>query len=305
MLDISFAELCIVLLVAIIFVSPKNFPSLFKSMARLYKKSKNSLLDIKEEIEREDKFQELKKIENEFKILKNHARKKYKKNLKKQTLFLSHFKDLRTVLIRSSIIFFVIFISLFPFSNEIYQFFANPLSNQLSLVNGSLISTKLTATFVAPFKITLFVALIISLPLIFSQIWKFVGPGLYKKEKGFILSASIFSFGLFVISLVFVYLVLFPNIFRFFIVTAPGNVDLMIDISQYLEMILALFFAFGIAFQIPIMLIVIVKFKLLSINKIKSNRAYIYVAAFVFAAVFTPPDVISQILACNPSYIFI
>ena len=220
--------------------------------------------------------------------------------MKKQTLFLSHFKDLRSVLVRSSIIFFVIFTILFPFSNEVYEFFATQLINQLSFVNGSLISTKLTATFVAPFKITLFVALIISLPLIFSQIWKFVGPGLYKKEKVFILSASIFSFGLFVIGLVFVYLVLFPNIFRFFIVTAPGNVDLMIDISQYLEMILALFFAFGIAFQIPIILIVIVKFKLLKLNKIKSNRAYIYVAAFVFAAIFTPPDVISQILLAIP-----
>ena len=194
----------------------------------------------------------------------------------------------------------MIFISLFPFSNEIYQFFATPLISQLSSVNGSLISTKLTATFIAPFKITLFVALIISLPLIFSQIWKFVGPGLYKKEKTFILSASIFSFGLFVVGLVFVYLVLFPNIFRFFIAMAPGNVDLMIDISLYLEMILALFFAFGIAFQIPIMLIIIIKFNLLTVDKIKSNRAYVYVGSFIFAAIFTPPDVISQILLAIP-----
>jgi sec-independent protein translocase protein TatC len=154
--------------------------------------------------------------------------------LKKQTLFLSHFKDLRTVLINSSIIFLVIFISLFPFSNEIYQFFALPLINQLSIVNGSLISTKLTATFIAPFKITLFVAFIISLPLIFFQIWKFIGPGLYKKEKVFILSASIFSFGLFLAALFFVYLILFPNIFIFFIVKAPGNVDLIIYIYQYI-----------------------------------------------------------------------
>ena len=220
--------------------------------------------------------------------------------MKKQTLFLSHFKDLRTVLINSSIIFLVIFISLFPFSNEIYQFFALPLINQLSIVNGSLISTKLTATFISPFKITLFVAFIISLPLIFFQIWKFIGPGLYKKEKVFILSASIFSFGLFLAALFFVYLILFPNIFRFFIVTAPGNVDLMIDISQYLEMILALFFAFGIAFQIPIILITIVKFKLISISKINSNRAYIYIGSFIFAAIFTPPDVLSQFLLAIP-----
>ena len=220
--------------------------------------------------------------------------------MKKQTLFLSHFKDLWTVLINSSIIFLVIFISLFPFSNEIYQFFALPLINQLSIVNGSLISTKLTATFIAPFKITLFVAFIISLPLIFFQIWKFIGPGLYKKEKVFILSASIFSFGLFLAALFFVYLILFPNIFRFFIVTAPGNVDLMIDISQYLEMILALFFAFGIAFQIPIILITIVKFKLISISKINSNRAYIYIGSFIFAAIFTPPDVLSQFLLAIP-----
>lgn len=194
----------------------------------------------------------------------------------------------------------MIFISLFPFSNEIYQFFALPLINQLSIVNGSLISTKLTATFIAPFKITLFVAFIISLPLIFFQIWKFIGPGLYKKEKVFILSASIFSFGLFLAALFFVYLILFPNIFRFFIVTAPGNVDLMIDISQYLEMILALFFAFGIAFQIPIILITIVKFKLISISKINSNRAYIYIGSFIFAAIFTPPDVLSQFLLAVP-----
>lgn len=220
--------------------------------------------------------------------------------MKKQTLFLSHFKDLRTVLINSSIIFLVIFISLFPFSNEIYQFFALPLINQLSIVNGSLISTKLTATFIAPFKITLFVAFIISLPLIFFQIWKFIGPGLYKKEKVFILSASIFSFGLFLAALFFLYLILFPNIFRFFIVTAPGNVDLMIDISQYLEMILALFFAFGIAFQIPIILITIVKFKLISVSKINSNRAYIYIGSFIFAAIFTPPDVLSQFLLAIP-----
>jgi sec-independent protein translocase protein TatC len=174
------------------------------------------------------------------------------------------------------------------------------LINQLSIVNGSLISTKLTATFIAPFKITLFVAFIISLPLIFFQIWKFIGPGLYKKEKVFILSASIFSFGLFLAALFFVYLILFPNIFRFFIVTAPGNVDLMIDISQYLEMILALFFAFGIAFQIPIILITIVKFKLISISKINSNRAYIYIGSFIFAAIFTPPDVLSQFLLAIP-----
>jgi len=220
--------------------------------------------------------------------------------LKKQTLILSHFKDLRTVLIKSLIIFLVIFISLFSFSNEIYQFFATPLINQLSIVNGSLISTKLTATFIAPFKITLFVSFIISLPFIFYQIWKFIGPGLYKKEKVFILSASFFSFGLFLIGLFFVYLILFPNIFRFFIIIAPSDVDLLIDISQYLEMILALFFAFGIAFQIPIILISIVKFKLLSIAKIKSNRAYIYISSFIFAAIFTPPDVLSQILLAIP-----
>ena len=220
--------------------------------------------------------------------------------MKKQTLILSHFKDLRTVLIKSLIIFLVIFISLFPLSNEIYQFFATPLVNQLSIVNGNLISTKLTATFIAPFKITLFVSFIISLPLIFYQIWKFIGPGLYKKEKVFILSTSFFSFGLFLVGLFFVYLILFPNIFRFFIIIAPSDVDLMIDISQYLEMILALFFAFGIAFQIPIILISIVKFKLISINKIKSNRAYIYIGSFIFAAIFTPPDVLSQILLAVP-----
>ena len=211
-------------------------------------------------------------------------------------IFFGHFSELRSTAIKSLFIYLSAFIVLAPFANEIYSFFSKPLLDQLVLLNGSIISTKLTATFIVPIKICAYCALIISLPLIFFQIWKFVSPGLYKKEKNFFLWTLIFGFLLFLSGTFFVYFLIFPLIFNFFISIAPTDVDLMIDISNYLQMIISLFLAFGLAFEVPLFLITAVKFNLIKIEKLKKIRPYIVVASFIFGAVFTPPDVISQIL---------
>ena len=214
--------------------------------------------------------------------------------------FLFHFVELRSTLIKSFFCFGFIFVSIAPFSNDIYNFFAEPLLSQLEYLNGSIIATKLTATFIVPFKITAFVALLTSLPLIFFQIWKFIAPGLFKKEKLLFLGVFFSGYCLFLLSAMFAYWVVFPSIFRFFVMMTPSGVNLMVDISSYLEMILALFLAFGIAFQIPVILVAMVKLKWVSIVQLKKNRSYLIIGAFVFGAIFTPPDVISQILLAIP-----
>ncbi|MDG2252766.1 MAG: twin-arginine translocase subunit TatC [Methylophilaceae bacterium] len=217
--------------------------------------------------------------------------------------FSQNFKELRWVLIKSFLILVAIFLLLFPFANEIYYFFAKPLLIQMQSVNASIISTKLTATFIVPFKITLFCAFLISLPLIFWQIWLFVSPGLYRKEKFFIFWALLISYILFIFGTLFVYSLVFPIIFNFFISMTPNEVDLMVDISTYLEMIITLFLAFGFAFQVPIILVTLVKFKWVRLKSIQKNRSFLIVIAFIFGAIFTPPDVISQILLALPMII--
>jgi sec-independent protein translocase protein TatC len=214
--------------------------------------------------------------------------------------FFHNFKEFRWSLIKSFLILIGIFFLLFPFANEIHHFFAKPLLMQMQLENASIISTKLTATFIVPFKITLFCAFIISLPLIFWQIWLFVSPGLYRKEKFFIFWALLMSYILFILGSLFVYNLVFPIIFNFFISMTPDEVNLMVDMSSYLEMIIALFLAFGFAFQIPIILVTLVKFRWVSLKSIQKNRPFLILVAFIFGAIFTPPDVISQILLALP-----
>ena len=220
--------------------------------------------------------------------------------MSKLNIFFGHFSELRSTLIKSLFIYLIIFIGMMFFSNEIYYFFSEPLLSQLIAVNGSIISTKLSATFLVPFKITAYCALIVSLPFIFLQIWNFVSPGLYKNEKLFVISILIFGFILFLLGTVFVYFLIFPIIFNFFVNITPANVELMIDISYYLQMIIALFLAFGLAFQVPLVLITAVKFNWIEIKTLEKNRQYVIVAAFIFGAIFTPPDIISQILLALP-----
>ena len=186
-------------------------------------------------------------------------------------IFFGHFLELRSTLIKSLVIYLIVFLAMMPFANEIYYFFSQPLLDQLILLNGSVISTKLTATFIVPFKITAYCALIISLPFIFGQIWNFVSPGLYKKEKQFVFLAMFFGFILFLAGTLFVYFLIFPIIFNFFISITPKDVELMIDISSYLQMVIALFLAFGLAFEVPLFLIIAVKFNWVKIKTLEKK----------------------------------
>ena len=220
--------------------------------------------------------------------------------MSKLNIFFGHFSEFRLTLIKSLFIYLIIFVGMMFFSNEIYYFFSEPLLSKLVLLNGSVISTKLTATFLVPFKITAYCAFIVSLPLIFLQIWNFVSPGLYKNEKLFVVLIMIFGFILFLLGTIFVYFLIFPVIFSFFINITPKDVELMIDISYYLQMIISLFLAFGLAFQVPLFLITAVKFNWIKIKTLEKNRQYVVVASFIFGAIFTPPDIISQVLLALP-----
>jgi len=221
-------------------------------------------------------------------------------NIKKN--FFEQLLELRSVLIKSLLIYLALVIILIPFSTNIYEFFAQPLLDELAILNGSIISTKLSATFIVPFKITALIAFIVSYPIIFYHIWSFVAPGLYKKEKFFATFLFLFSFFLFMLAAIFVYFIVFPAIFHFFVSITPKDVGLMIDISNYLEMIIALFIAFGLAFQIPLIIISSVKFEWIEIVTFQKNRSYFFAFSFVFGAIFTPPDIISQILLAIPLY---
>jgi len=215
-------------------------------------------------------------------------------------IFFGHFLEFRSTLIKLLITYFIIFLAMMPFANEIYYFFSEPLLAELMASNGTVISTKLTSTFIVPFKITAYCALLISLPFLFFHIWNFVSPGLYKNEKIFVFLTMIFGFILFLVGTLFVYFLIFPVIFSFFISATPDDVELMIDISSYLQMIIALFLAFGLAFEVPLLLITAVKFNWVKIKTLEKNRPYIVVAAFIFGAIFTPPDIISQVLLALP-----
>ena len=222
-------------------------------------------------------------------------------NLKKN--FFEQLFTLRTSLVKSLLIYLAVFAALIPFSASIYDFFSEPLLQELLNFNGSMISTKLSATFMIPLKITAFTAFIIAYPLIFYNIWTFVSPGLYKQEKIFALVIFLLSFVLFILAANFVYFLVFPVIFKFFIAMTPENIGLMIDMTSYLEMIIGLFIAFGIAFQIPLLLITSIKFGLIKRDTFKRNRSYFFVFAFIFGAIFTPPDILSQLLLAVPVYL--
>jgi len=221
-------------------------------------------------------------------------------NIKKN--FFEQLLELRSVLIKSLLIYLAVVIILIPFSTNIYEFFAQPLLDELAILNGSIISTKLSATFIVPFKITALLAFIVSYPIIFYHVWSFIAPGLYKNEKFFATFLFLFSFLLFMLAAIFVYFIVFPAIFHFFVSMTPKDVGLMIDISNYLEMIIALFIAFGLAFQVPLLIISSVKFGWIEIVTFQKNRSYFFAFSFVFGAIFTPPDIISQILLALPVY---
>jgi len=213
--------------------------------------------------------------------------------------FIQQLIELRNTLFRSAISFVVIFVCLSFYANDIYTFFSAPLIAKLTDGN-KLVSTGLTSTFLVPIKITAFISFLFSLPFIFYQFWRFISPGLYKKEKKLILLSFISGFILFFIGMSFAFYLIFLIVFNFFILMTPSNVSLMIDISSYLDLILSLLISFGLAFEVPVIILILVTLEWVKVNTLEEMRPYMIVIAFIIGAILTPPDVISQFCLAIP-----
>ncbi|NCA69573.1 MAG: twin-arginine translocase subunit TatC [Sphingobacteriia bacterium] len=216
--------------------------------------------------------------------------------------FVSHLIELRDRLIRMIIAIFVMFLVLFPFANEIYVYVATPLMAQLPEGN-TMIATQVAAPFLTPFKLALVAAVFLSMPFLLYQLWAFVAPGLYQHEKRLAVPLLISSILLFYIGMAFAYYLVFPLVFAFLSASTPDGVAMMTDISAYLDFVLALFFAFGIAFEVPIATILLVAIGVTTPADLKRYRPYVIVAAFVIGMLLTPPDVISQTLLAVPMWL--
>ena len=216
--------------------------------------------------------------------------------------FISHLIELRGRLLRILIGFSIVFIGLFPFANKIYSALAAPLLSKLP-AGGQMIATAVTTPFFVPMKVAMMAAFIVSLPHTMYQIWAFVAPGLYTHEKRFMIPMIIASSLLFLAGMSFAYFLVFPVVFGFIVSSAPQGVAVMTDIGNYLDFVLTLFFSFGIAFEVPIAVVMAVRFGWVSVVQLQQARAYVIVAAFVVGAVLTPPDVISQFMLAIPMWL--
>ena len=218
-----------------------------------------------------------------------------------QTL-IAHLTELRDRIIRCLIAVFIIFLFLFPFANEIYEFISLPLRDLLP-EGASMIATEVASPFLTPFKLSMLLSLYLAMPYVLFQIWRFIAPGMYLSEQRIaipILSSSII---LFYAGTAFAYFVVFPLVFTFFTSVAPDGIEIMTDINRYLDFVLKLFFAFGIAFEIPIIAIILIVTGVTTAEKLASKRPFILVGCFVIGMLLTPPDVISQSLLAIPMWI--
>lgn len=213
----------------------------------------------------------------------------------------SHLIELRERIFKALLAVCVMFLALFYFSNDIYNLLAMPLRAQLP-EGSQMIATGIVSPFLAPFKLTLVVSLFAAMPVVLHQIWSFVAPGLYQHEKKMAIPLLMLSIVLFYSGIAFAYLVVFPLVMGFLMHVGPESVQVMPDINEYLSIALKLFFAFGLAFEIPVATILLVWSGALSVSALKEKRPYVLVACFVFAMLLTPPDVISQIMLAIPMY---
>ncbi|MDP2070185.1 twin-arginine translocase subunit TatC [Methylotenera sp.] len=216
--------------------------------------------------------------------------------------FISHLIELRDRLLRMVIGFVVVFIAFFPFANKIYALLAAPLLSKLP-AGGQMIATAVTTPFFVPMKVAMMAAFIVSLPHTMYQLWAFIAPGLYAHEKKFMIPMIVASSSLFLAGMAFAYFLVFPVVFGFIVGTAPAGVAVMTDIGNYLDFVLTLFFAFGLAFQVPIAVVMGVRFGWVTIAQLKEVRGYVVVGAFVIGAIFTPPDIISQFMLAVPIWL--
>lgn len=212
---------------------------------------------------------------------------------------IEHLVELRSRLLRCILAVLAAFLALAPFSKSLYSAVASPLIDRLP-ANASMIATEVASPFLVPFKLTIYVAVFVVMPYILYQMWAFVAPALYKKEKRVAYPLLLSSVVLFYAGIAFAFFLVFPLLFKFFTSVAPAGVTVMTDISHYLDFILKMFFAFGLAFEIPIATILMVSAGIVSVKSLADKRPYIIVAAFVVGMLLTPPDVMSQIMLAVP-----
>ncbi len=213
--------------------------------------------------------------------------------------FVSHLVELRDRLLRSIAIVLLIFLGLAYFANQIYAFLAGPLLKHMP-AGTQMIAIEVASPFLTPFKLTLVVSVFLAMPYVLYQAWAFVAPGLYAHERRLVLPLLLASVILFYGGIAFAYFVVFPLMFAFLSAAAPPGVTMMTDITQYLDFILTIFFAFGVAFEVPIATILLVWSGAVSREGLVEKRPYIIVLAFVIGMVLTPPDVVSQTLLSIP-----
>jgi len=213
----------------------------------------------------------------------------------------SHLIELRSRLLRMILWVLAIFLCLFYFSNDIYSLVSQPLQALLP-ESSSMIATDVASPFLAPFKLTMVVSVLLAMPALLYQIWAFIAPGLYQREKRVVLPLMCASVVLFYSGILFAYFVVFPLIFGFFTAVGPEEIQVMTDISSYLDFVLTLFFAFGFAFQIPIAVVLLCWIGITDADSLAAKRPYIIVGCFVIGMLLTPPDVLSQTLLAVPMW---
>jgi sec-independent protein translocase protein TatC len=213
--------------------------------------------------------------------------------------FISHLIELRDRLLRIVLVVALVFLALVPFSNTLFSTLSGPLTAHLP-EGSSMVAIEVASPFLTPFKLSLVLAVFIAMPFLLYQIWAFVAPGLYRQERRLVMPLMVSSTALFYAGAAFAYFVVFPLVFKFLTATAPEGVAVMTDISRYLDFVLTLFFAFGVAFEVPVVTVLLVWTGMVTQDDLRKKRPYIIVGAFVVGMLLTPPDIISQTLLAVP-----
>lgn len=216
--------------------------------------------------------------------------------------FISHLVELRDRLLRAILAVLIVFLCLFPWAKDLYSLLAQPLLAVLPN-NGQMIATDVVGVFLVPMKVALLVAFVIALPYVLYQVWAFVAPGLYAHEKRLVVPLIVSSTLLFIAGMAFAYFFVFPVVFKFMASIAPEGVAWMTDIEKYLSFALTMFVAFGVTFEVPVAVVLLVRMNIVGVDKLREIRPYVIVGAFVIGAVFTPPDVISQLMLALPLWV--
>lgn len=232
--------------------------------------------------------------------LESHTEPEDEEPQKEQPL-VEHLIELRSRLLRAIIGVLVVFAPLAVFAQRLFTLLADPLLHYLPK-GSSMIATEVTAPFFVPFKFAMLVAVVVCVPWVLYQMWAFVAPGLYRREKRLVFPLLVSSTLLFYIGMAFAYFVVFPIVFRFMVSVAPTGVTVMTDMSKYLDFVMTLFIAFGVAFETPVAIILLVWMGFVTPEKLSKARPYVFICAFVIGMLLTPPDMFSQTMVAVPAY---